>query len=82
MERERFSRAFEEEAVPLIRTSGRTKRKIGEDLGVSLSTLTRWLPRAVVGDGAADRLGVVHGDGEPGPLCLVRPMRNDCPVKT
>jgi transposase len=26
-----------------LRTSGRTKREIGEDLGVSLSTLTRWL---------------------------------------
>ena len=45
MERKRFTKAFEEEAVRLIRTSGRTKREIGEDLGVSLSTLTRWLSR-------------------------------------
>ena len=46
MERKRFTKPFEEEAVRLLRTSGRTKREIGEDLGVSLSTLTRWLARA------------------------------------
>jgi transposase len=46
MERKRFTKSFEEEAVRLLRTSGRTKREIGEDLGVSLSTLTRWLARA------------------------------------
>jgi transposase len=43
MKQKRFTKEFEEEAVRLLRTSGRTKREIGEDLGVSLSTLTRWL---------------------------------------
>jgi transposase len=43
MRQKRFTKDFEEEAVRLLRTSGRTKREIGEDLGVSLSTLTRWL---------------------------------------
>jgi transposase len=43
MKQKRFTKEFEEEAVRLLRTSGRTKREIGADLGVSLSTLTRWL---------------------------------------
>ncbi len=43
MKQKRFTKEFEEESVRLLRTSGRTKREIGEDLGVSLSTLTRWL---------------------------------------
>jgi transposase len=32
-------------AVRLALTSGRTRREIAEDLGISLSTLTRWLGR-------------------------------------
>jgi len=43
MKQKRFTEEFKGEAVRLLRTSGRTKREIGEDLGVSLSTLTRWL---------------------------------------
>ena len=30
----------------LVRTSGRTKREIAADLGLGLSTLTRWLARS------------------------------------
>lgn len=44
--RKLFTKAFEEEAVRLVRTSGRTKREIAADLGVGLSTLTRWLARS------------------------------------
>jgi transposase len=44
-QQKRFTKAFEDEAVRLVRTSGRTKREIAEDLGVGLSTLTRWLSR-------------------------------------
>ena len=40
---QRFTKEFEEEAVRLVRTSGRTKREIADDLGVGVSTLTRWL---------------------------------------
>lgn len=36
---------FRREAVRLALTSGRTRRKIAEDLGIGLSTLTRWLNR-------------------------------------
>jgi transposase len=41
----RFTREFEDEAVRLCRTSGRTKREIADDLGMGLSTLTRWIAR-------------------------------------
>ena len=34
---------FRREAVRLALTRGRTRRKIAEDLGIGLSTLTRWL---------------------------------------
>lgn len=34
---------FLREAVRLALTSGRTQRKLAEDLGIVLSTLTRWL---------------------------------------
>ena len=42
----RFTKEFEDEAVRLVRTSGRTQRQIAEDLGVGLSTLVRWLGRS------------------------------------
>ena len=34
---------FRREAVRLALPSGRTRREIAEDLGIGLSTLTRWL---------------------------------------
>ena len=43
--RKLFTKEFEEEAGRLVRTSGRTKREIAAELGVGLSTLTRWLAR-------------------------------------
>ena len=36
---------FEDEAVRLALTSGRTRRELAENLGVGLSTLTRWIGR-------------------------------------
>ena len=41
-ERRVFTQEFKREAVRLIETSGRTIAQISEDLGVGLSTLTRW----------------------------------------
>jgi transposase len=41
----RFTKEFEDEAVRLALTSGRTRRSIAADLGVGLSTLTRWIGR-------------------------------------
>lgn len=34
---------FRREAVGLALTSGRTRREIADDLGIGLSTLTRWV---------------------------------------
>lgn len=40
-----FTKEFEDEAVRLARTSGRTHREIADDLGIGLSTLTRWISK-------------------------------------
>jgi transposase len=45
-QKRRFTKGFEDEAVRLVRTSGRTQREIAEDLGVGLSTLVRWIGRS------------------------------------
>ena len=42
-----FTQEFEDEAVRLALTSGRTRRELAENLGVGLSTLTRWIARRV-----------------------------------
>ena len=39
----RFTMEFADEAVRLVRMSGRTRRQIADDLGVSFSTLARWI---------------------------------------
>jgi len=39
----RFTKEFEDEAVQLAETSGRTQREIAADLGVGLSALARWI---------------------------------------
>ena len=41
-----FTQEFEDEAVRLARTSGRTRRETADNLGVGLSTLTRWIARS------------------------------------
>ncbi len=43
--RPQFTKEFEREAVRLAETSGRTRKEVAEDLGIGLSTLTRWLAR-------------------------------------
>ncbi len=37
-----FTEDFKREAVRLTQTSGRTIRQVSDDLGIGLSTLTRW----------------------------------------
>ena len=41
----RFSTEFKREAVRLVLSSGRPQAEIAEDLGVGLSSLTRWIGR-------------------------------------
>ena len=40
----RFTTEFKREAVRLVLSSGRPRTEIAEDLGVGLSSLTRWIP--------------------------------------
>jgi transposase len=40
-----FTQEFEDEAVRLAPTSGRTRRELAENLGVGRSMLTRWIAR-------------------------------------
>jgi transposase len=42
----RFTKEFEEAAVRLVQTSGRTQCEIAGDLGIGLSTLVRWIGRS------------------------------------
>ena len=42
-ERRTFSEEFKRESVRLVETSGLTIAQVAEDLGIGLSTLTRWL---------------------------------------
>jgi len=46
MQQRRFTKEFEEEAVRLVQTSGRTQLEIAGDLGIGLSTLVRWIGRS------------------------------------
>ena len=46
------TKEYEREAVRVAETNGRTRREIADDLGIGLSTLTRWLSRS--GDVAMD----------------------------
>ena len=46
MEQRRFTKEFEEEAVRLVQTGGRTPREIAGDLRIGPSTLVRWISRS------------------------------------
>ena len=43
-QRQKFTKDFRREAVRLSRESGRTVRDIAEDLGVGMSTFSKWRP--------------------------------------
>jgi transposase len=42
---QRFTKEFQDEAVRLALTSGRSRREVAADLGVGLSTLRHWIDR-------------------------------------
>lgn len=48
-----FTDEFKREAVGLIASSGRTIRQVADDLGLGLSTLTRWKQQLRVVETAA-----------------------------
>lgn len=68
----RFTKEFEDEAVCLVRTSGRTQREIAEDLGVGLSTLVRWIGRSR--DRAPEALG---GSAPPDVAAELKRLRRE-----
>jgi len=68
----RFTKEFEDEAVRLVRTSGRTQREIAEDLGVGLSTLVRWIGRSR--DRAAEAPG---GSASPDMAAELKRLRRE-----
>lgn len=41
-----FTKEFEAESIRLAQMSGRMRREVVENLGIGLSTLTRWLARS------------------------------------
>src|ERR671921_2477853 len=41
----RFTKEFQDEAVRLALTSGRSRREIAQDLGIGRSTLRHWIDR-------------------------------------
>ena len=45
MPQTRFTKEFQDEAVRLALTSGRSRREIGTDLRVGLATLRHWIDR-------------------------------------
>ncbi len=47
-----YDKTLKQEAVQLVQTSGKSQRQVAEDLGVAMSTLSRWCSeRAFVGSG-------------------------------
>ncbi|GHO68428.1 transposase [Ktedonobacter sp. SOSP1-52] len=53
-----YDKTFKQEAVNLVRTSEKSQRQVAEDLGIAMSTLSRWCSelaangeRAFVGSG-------------------------------
>ncbi|MBO0794016.1 MAG: transposase [Ktedonobacteraceae bacterium] len=53
-----FDKSLKQEAVRLVQTSGKSQRQVAQDLGIGMSTLSRWCSemaingeRAFVGSG-------------------------------
>ena len=71
-QQKRFTKEFEDEAVRLAFTSGRTRRLIAADLGVGLSTLTRW-----VGRSRDNRPASPDGSQQPGLAAEMKRLRRE-----
>lgn len=44
--RQTYNKMFKQEAVRLMQTSGKSQRQIADDLGIGMSTLSRWCTEA------------------------------------
>ncbi len=70
----RFDRAFKEEAVRLLQTSGRRQRQIAGDLGISVSALGRWVAELREEDLLSGPQGCSEGDAYA--ESVIWPVRN------
>lgn len=60
-----YDKAFKQEAVQLVQTSGKSQRQVAEDLGVGMSTLSRWCSElAANGDRAFVGCGNLQPEAE------------------
>jgi transposase len=60
-----YDKTFKQEAVRLVQTSGKSQRQVAEDLGVAMSTLSRWCSEMTVnGDRAFVGSGKVQPEAE------------------
>ena len=57
-----FDKHFKQEAVRLVQTSGKSQRQVAEDLGVAMSTLSRWCTELAMN---GDRAFVGSGNQQP-----------------
>jgi transposase len=55
--RSKFSREFREQAVELVRSSGKTILEVARDLGISDTALGNWVRADRAGRGEADAVG-------------------------
>ncbi len=58
----RTTAEFRGEAVRLALASGRTRREVAEDLGIGLSTLTRWVSQSRDAVEPAEVQSDLHGE--------------------
>jgi transposase len=57
-----FDKNFKQEAVRLVQTSGKSQRQVAEDLGIAMSTLSRWCSEMATN---GDRAFVGSGNQQP-----------------
>src|SRR5437764_15324007 len=60
--RRRFTKEFKAETVALIRQSGKSIAEVGRDMGLSESSVQRWLAQAEMGAGQRDGLTTAERD--------------------
>lgn len=68
----RFTQDFQDEAVRLAETSGRSRREIAEDLGIGLSTLRHWIDRR-----REPRIEQPPGDGQEDVAAELKRLRRE-----
>jgi len=90
MPKTRFTREFQDEAVRLVLTSGRSQRAIADDLGVNRSTLARWMAEhqdmrpssATPNEDIVDELKRLRRSGAPSSRREPRPRRRSVVTST